>query len=824
MKKILNVIKNNRNIILFFTAFTFIIIILAIFLFRKLEDSEKDEAHDNLATLARLKINDVINWRRERISDARFIFHNVTYKELIYKFLQNPYNNSVRKDVIDWLKPIKEDHEYTDILIIKNTRQIYSLYKKFDSLDSRDEKYYQECVSSKRVILGGLYKNSETNEISMCSFTPLFLSAIDREKVFAVLVLKINPDENLFPLIQLKSVISKSAETFIVRRDGDSVLYINELRGKKNSALNYKLPLSTTNLPSAKAVLGYKGFFEGTDYNGNKVLADLNSIPYSDWFIISKIDNDEIYEPIREQAYLIIAGAVILILFGGLGARNTIKNQKIKFYKKQLILEQEKAELAKAVDQSPVSIVITNLDAKIEYVNPKFIEVSGYSFDEVKGKNPKILKSGLTPEYVYKELWDTLLKGKTWRGEFINKKKDGDLYWEIVSVSPIKNESGIITNYVSVQEDITQRKNIEKALRKSEEQYRFLFENMLDGFAYCKMIFKNNHPLDFIYIDVNLAFSELTGIKNVIGKKVSEVIPGIRSSNPELFEIYGRVSMTGEPEQFESYIDILKKWFSVSAYSPEKGYFIAMFDNITERKKAAQAIEQAVKDLERSNQELEQFAYIASHDLQEPIRMVMLYTQMLRDRYKDIFDSEAKIHLNFLEEGSVRMYNLINDLLEYSRISSRSVAYEQTDCNMVVREVVNDLKYSIEQERATVLYDNLPSIVCNKTQIRQLFQNMISNALKFRNENAPVINVKCESNNGNWLFSIRDNGIGIDRRHFERIFVIFQRLHSRDKYPGTGIGLAICKKIVERHGGHIFVNSEIGKGSVFYFTIPQKVN
>lgn len=824
MKKILEIINEHRNIILFFTAFTFIIILLAIFLFRKLEDNEKDEAHDNLATLARLKINDVIHWRRERISDARFIYHNTTYKELIFKYLQTPENNSIKEDVTDWLQPIKENHEYTDIFIINNSLKIYPLFKKTDSLDGRDKKYYHQCIREKKVILGGLYKNPGTNEISMCSFTPLFLPGINNDKVFAVLVLKINPDENLFPLIQLKSVISKSAETFIVRRDGDSVLYLNDLRNKKNSALAYKLPLSTQELPSAKAVLGYKGFFEGIDYNGNKVLADLNNIPNSDWFIVSKINNNEIYEPIKEQAYLIIASAVFIILFGGLGTRNTLKNQKIKFYKRQLILEQEKAELSKAVDQSPASIIITNLDAKIEYVNPKFIEVSGYSFDEVKGKNPKLLQSGLTPNYIYKELWETLSNGETWHGEFINRKKNGDLYWEIVSISPIKSEMGVITNYVAVKEDITQRKNIEKALRQSKEQYRFLFENMLDGFAYCQMIFNDNKPEDFIYIDVNYAFGELTGLHGVVGKKVSDVIPGIRDTNPELFEIYGRVSITGEPEQFETYFVNLKIWFSISAYSPEKGYFITMFDNITERKKASQAIERAVKELERSNKELEQFAYIASHDLQEPIRMVMLYTQMLKDRYSEIFDNEAQIYLNFLEEGSVRMYNLINDMLEYSRITAKGIAYEQIDCNEIVKEVINDLKYTIEREKATIVYDNLPSIVCNKTQIRQLFQNIISNAIKFRNENPPLIDIKCESNNGNWLFSISDNGIGIDSKHFERIFVIFQRLHTRDKYPGTGIGLAICKKIIDRHGGHIYVKSEKGKGSVFYFTIPQKLN
>ena len=237
------------------------------------------------------------------------------------------------------------------------------------------------------------------------------------------------------------------------------------------------------------------------------------------------------------------------------------------------------------VNQSPASIIITDTNGNIEYVNPKFTSLTGYTAEEVKGKNSRILKSGHTKPEEYELLWKTITAGKEWRGEFLNKKKNGELYWEMVSISTIKNNQGEITHYLALKEDITKRKKAEEDLRESEAHYRSLFENMLNGFAYCRMIYDDRGiPIDFIYCRTNRAFAKLTKLRNVVGKKVTEVIQGIKESNPELFEIYGRVALTGKPETFETEVKPLGIWFSISVYSPKKKYFIAIFDNITKRK------------------------------------------------------------------------------------------------------------------------------------------------------------------------------------------------------------------------------------------------
>ncbi len=227
-------------------------------------------------------------------------------------------------------------------------------------------------------------------------------------------------------------------------------------------------------------------------------------------------------------------------------------------------------------------------------------------------------------------------------------------------------------------------------------------------------------------------------------------------------------------------------------------------------------------ELTRSNKELERFAYITSHDLQEPLRMISSYLQLVEKRYKDELDEDAKDFINFAVDGAKRMQILINDLLRYSRVGTKSIEFQPVNCEEILKNTLNNLEIAIEESGAKITYDYLPIVRGDKTQLSQLFQNLIGNSIKFKGENFPEIHIKAEDENDFWRFSFQDNGIGIDPKYYDRIFQIFQRLHNRDKYPGTGIGLAICKKIIERHGGNIFVESESGKGTTFIFTLKKE--
>jgi signal transduction histidine kinase len=242
---------------------------------------------------------------------------------------------------------------------------------------------------------------------------------------------------------------------------------------------------------------------------------------------------------------------------------------------------------------------------------------------------------------------------------------------------------------------------------------------------------------------------------------------------------------------------------------------------INNRKWAEERLQATLINLERSNKELEQFAYVASHDLQEPLRMVSSYTQLIAQRYEGQLDDKAKKFIDYAVDGAVRMQRLINDLLAYSRVNSQGKPLETIDSHQVLGESLRNLAAAIKESRALVLNEDLPTVRADPTQLGQLFQNLIGNAIKFKGADLPRIHISASDLGSEWQFAVTDNGIGIEAQYADKVFIIFQRLHTRQEYPGTGIGLAICKRIVERHGGRIWFTSESGKGSTFYFTLPK---
>jgi signal transduction histidine kinase len=239
-----------------------------------------------------------------------------------------------------------------------------------------------------------------------------------------------------------------------------------------------------------------------------------------------------------------------------------------------------------------------------------------------------------------------------------------------------------------------------------------------------------------------------------------------------------------------------------------------------QRRQAEHALAVKAEELARSNRDLEQFAYVASHDLQEPLRMVAMYTQLLAERYRGKLDEQADKYIHYAVDGAVRMQTLVQDLLAFSRAGREGSKMAQVDCNLLIKQVLKNLEAAIRESNAEIIQDPLPSVMANHTQLQQVLQNLVGNAIKFRGKLPPKIHLSAEQIGNEWMFSVADNGIGIASEHADRIFVIFQRLHTREEYPGNGIGLSICKKIIERHGGRIWVVAGKDGGTIFHFTLP----
>ncbi|MFC2050812.1 PAS domain S-box protein, partial [Chloroflexota bacterium] len=366
--------------------------------------------------------------------------------------------------------------------------------------------------------------------------------------------------------------------------------------------------------------------------------------------------------------------------------------------------------------------------------------------------------------------------------------------------------------------DITERKRAEEALRLSEQNLRNSIENSPLGIRIADKDGKS--------IYANRALLDIWGYSS-IGEL--EAVPRKQRYTLDSYDEHRiRVDKRGRgeygPSNYE--IGIVRSDGQVRVLSVSRGdllwggekIFQLVYQDITELKRAARELEKAVEELQRSNAELEQFAYVASHDLQEPLRMVSSYTQLLERRYKDKLDADANDFINYAVGGAERMHELINDLLTYSRVGTRAKPFKGTDMEAVLEAALDNLQVAIKESKAKVSHGPLPTVMADEGQMIQVFQNLIGNAIKFRGEKSPRIHVSAEQRDSEWVFSVKDNGIGIEPQYFDRVFLIFQRLH-RDEYPGTGTGLAIAKKIVERHGGQIWIESQPGKGSTFYFRV-----
>ncbi|MGA1790508.1 MAG: PAS domain S-box protein [bacterium] len=381
------------------------------------------------------------------------------------------------------------------------------------------------------------------------------------------------------------------------------------------------------------------------------------------------------------------------------------------------------------------------------------------------------------------------------------------------SAAPIRDSNGKILGAVLVFRDITEK-------LKSEENYRSVVENSNDGI--CIM---QDERVKFC----NQRQIELTGYsaEEIIDTSFTRyIVTDELKKNRKHYERF----MRGKEDALRFETALIHKTgrtidveVSVSAVHYEGRRAALVFTrDITHRKKMEEKLHHTLKDLERSNAELAEFAYVASHDLQEPLRMVASYVQLLESRYKGKLDADADEFIGFAVDGADRMQRLIQDLLKYSRVGTHGQPFEMNDCRIIFQEVLVNLRKSIEESGAVISHDPLPIIMSDASQINQLFQNLISNAIKYRGKEPPRIHISAQKNNNHWLFSVGDNGIGIEPDYTEHIFKIFQRLQNAREFPGNGIGLAICKKIVERHNGHIWVESEPAKGSKFYFTIPNE--
>jgi PAS domain S-box-containing protein len=480
------------------------------------------------------------------------------------------------------------------------------------------------------------------------------------------------------------------------------------------------------------------------------------------------------------------------------------------------------------LEAAPDAMVVVNAAGKIVLLNVQAEKQFGYGRDELVGQQVKnIIPEGFAERLIAdgtRTAAEALAQQIGTGIELVARRKDGSEYPIEIMLSPLESDEGVLVT--AAIRNISVRKQAEDALRQSEERFRLVVSNVKD-YAILTL------DPEGLVLSWNEGAEKIKGYRSeeIIGQHFSRFYTSEDLANRKpAFELaQAATDGRAEDEGWRVRKDGSRFFANVliTALRDQAGClrgFGKITRDITERKNSEELLVKTVSELKRSNDELQQFAYVSSHDLQEPLRMVASYTQLLAKRYQGRLDSDADEFIAFAVDGCNRMQVLIQDLLAYSRSGTIEKALCEVSGEDALQEALENLQVTIKQSGALVSHDSLPVIQTDETQLAQVFQNLIGNAIKYRSAEVPTVHISAEKiGNDEWIFSVRDNGLGIAPQYFEKIFVLFQRLHGRDEFEGTGIGLAICKKIVERLGGRIWVESQPGKGSTFYFSLPVKI-
>ncbi|HLN54725.1 MAG TPA: PAS domain S-box protein [Bacteroidales bacterium] len=552
------------------------------------------------------------------------------------------------------------------------------------------------------------------------------------------------------------------------------------------------------------------------------------------------------YSDIYEKEYITKDGKVIPVELRTVLSRDAEGRPKGMWAIVRDITDRRKAEQAlreserkfrDMFDSAPINMALVRLDGSLIDVNDAAVKMHGFSSKEELLVNSSFdLVDKAYHQKVAEGFAKALEAGHVHDIELIQLKKDGEKIYTLASATVMKDIQGNPYAFLAMVKDITERKKLEYELttysETLEERVRLRSEqvmaerkrllDVLETLPVRICLLTQDHKVVFANRSFRDAFGDSKGVlchEWCYNKK----------EPCEFCETF-RVLNTGKPHHWEvntpggEIIDVNDFPFKDIDGSPlilKMNIDITVQKNAEEKlRKSREHLEKLNAELVRSNRELEHFAYIASHDLQEPLRMITSFTQLLTLKYEDKFDDEAKEYFGYVVDGGKRMYELINGLLAYSRISRQRITYSEVDLNSIIDIVKSNLALIIKERSCSIDCERLPRVNASHEQMIQLFQNLISNSIKF-SQQTPRIHISARTEKKRYIFSVKDEGIGIERQYFEKIFQIFKRLMPRDKYEGTGIGLAICKRIIENHHGEIWVESEPGKGSVFHFTIPR---
>ncbi len=788
------------------------------------------EVEHELTVIADLKVAQLVRWIGDCKGDAELIFNNTPFSNLARRYIRDPQDSVAEQQLRGWLDEYLTGHDYDQVRLLDTqgvTRMSSPAGQPPASAAVTDR--LAEVLRSGRITIVDFYRGDHVQRPYLSILIPIRdISA--GKRVIGTISLRVDPERYLYPFILSWPTPSRTAETLLVRRDGNDVLFLVDLRFRKDAALNLRVPLNKTDRPPVMAVLGRTGIVEGVDYRGEPVIADIRPVPGSPWFLVTRKNTSEVYGQARGQLWMIV-GLVTALLFGsGTGLALVWRQQAIAFYKEREKAEAAQRLLSSIVESSDDAIISKDLGGTILSWNVGAQKIYGYSADEVVGKSLSLL---VPPDMADEipEIMERLKKGEAIKHyETERIRKDGGRIFVSITLSPIRDDAGKIFGASTITRDITERRRMEEERQKISEEIQDLYNNAPCGY----------HSLDAdgVFVRVNdtelswLGYSreeilEKKRFTDIITEKSLEIFKENFPGFKERGWVYGL-----EFEMVRKDGTIMPVSLSATAVKDSAGNFImsrSTIYDITERKKSEEEIMKLNKDLQRSLEELEvayedmeSFSYSVSHDLRAPLRIIGGMSEILLKNYYDTLDDKGKNFLKLILENIKRMDQLILALLDLSKVGRKELKIVEIDMENAATLIAGDLKAMAPERNITVTVGKLPSAHGDLALIRQVFANLLSNAIKFtKGRDVAHIEVgdRCEESEN--IYYVKDNGAGFNPELEDKLFKVFQRLHSAQEFEGIGIGLSIVYRIISRHNGRVWAEGRPDEGATFYFSLPR---
>ena len=786
------------------------------------------ESQQELSAISYLKIRQITQWRYERIGDGKFLGDNLLLVSKFIEFLKNPDKLSLRNEVQQCLKSLTETYDYKSVLLIDTSGIARVAFPNSDTLvGDHLRPMLPGIIEQREVVLTDLHKANLARFVHLDLIVPLIDRSRNDNPVIGLLALRIDPQQILYPLLQSWPTSSKSAETLLLRKDGDEIVYLNELRHLRNTALILKKPASSENLPAAMAIRGITGTIDGIDYRNVPVVAAMNKVPGTQWYMVAKMDREEVLSSLNSQIRMIVIILILVILTSGSFLGLLIRNQRVIYYRERYENEVNRLALIKHFDYilkyANDIILLVDKDLSIVEANDRALEFYQYTRDEFIGMNVDKIRSTETLSQIPGNV-NIVEENESATFETVHRRKDNTTFSVEISSRVITIEGS--KYYQSIARDITERKRVENILKESEERFRKIFEE-----SPFSILMSDK---DFSIIRANQSFCNFIGYREEDLKSFtfrdfthSDYIGNDEISLLEL--VSGKIPVYHTEKRYIRN-DGSEIWGSTTVSivrnkQDEVQFLLVMIEDITSRKKAEAELIAAKEKAEESDKLKTAFLHNVSHEIRTPMNAIIGFSALLNDN--ELSDEDRRQYIDIIFQSGSQLLSIINDIVDIANVESGQAKVNLTEVNLnSTLRSLND-QFSIYGKQnfvsihlKTTLSDNDSKIVTDNTKLVQILSNLINNAIKFTKNGQ--IDFGYTLKDKYIEFFVSDTGIGIPPEYHSRIFDRFFQVDSAvsRQYSGTGLGLSICKGYVELLGGEIKVESELGKGALFLFTIP----